>query len=97
MNKIQHSYKSEILIPVGAVDGNIELMLTKKGLHQTSDYVLVESILMDTIHALSKEGELKIKQLYGMSRDKFLNEWYDRLGWSFNSLELLNIKLIKND
>lgn len=94
-NTIQHKFRSEILIPFAALDDNITFLFSKKGEYITSDGVSVTTSLLGTLHALSTDASDKIDALYGMGVMQYLSFWYSRCGWSFDSLELLHIKLIK--
>lgn len=95
--KINHKYNPEIIIPFSAIDNNIDFVLSKTGEYITSDKINVNAVLIKAVHGLSKESLELISSLYAMSIINFLNEWYNRLGNNFQTLELLHIKLIKND
>lgn len=73
---IQHSYKSEVIIPIAALYHNLEFLCNKEEekIVKTSDGFTCKVKRYDLIHICKLEQD--IKRLYNMNTWDYIMRWY---------------------
>lgn len=92
--KINHSYKPEIIVPIVAIEHNIDFIcfngsrnvITADGVNCITSAVLLKNIC---------ELEEKVLSLYKISVWKFIKRWHEIYHDYLNSFEFVVIKLEK--
>lgn len=94
-HRINHSFKTEILVPVAAISNNIDFLVNDKSvvrMVKTSDNIecVVESF--EEVHICTLEAD--IKRLYGMEPWPYIMRWY-KVAPSMHSMDFVRVKINK--
>ena len=94
-HRINHSFKTEILVPVAAISNNIDFLMNDKNairMVKTSDNIecVVESF--EEVHICTLETD--IKRLYGMEPWPYVMRWY-KVVPLMHSMDFVRVKLKK--
>ena len=94
--KLQHTFKSEALVPMLAIYPNHEWVLDKKKkMVMTSDNVMAKVRSEEKVHFLSKEMHDIVTSIYKTDVLSFGRKWYQSMGIS--TMEFIYLTLEKNE
>ena len=93
---IQHTYKSEVIIPVAELYHNLEFLTTKEDvkLVRTSDGFTCKVKRYEHIHICKLEDD--IKRLYNMDTWSYIKKWYSVMPY-IDSMYFLRMDLEKDE
>lgn len=94
--RINHSYKPEIIVPIVAVDNNIDFICAKG---DSRDIVTADNIICianDVLFQNICDLEEKVLSLYHISAWDFLKKWRAVYPEYLDSLIFVTMKLVKN-
>jgi hypothetical protein len=94
-HRINHSFKSEIIVPVAAISNNIDFLVNDKNatrMVKTSDNVECVVDGFEEAHICTLEND--IKKMYGMEPWSYIMRWF-KVVPSMYSMEFLKIRLKK--
>ena len=96
-HRINHSFKTEILVPVSAITNNIDFLINDKNatrMVKTSDNVECVVDSFEEVHICTLEND--IKKLYGMEPWPYIMRWY-KVVPTMHSMDFVRIKLKRNE
>ena len=96
--KVQHTFNSEIIIPICAMRNNVDFIVSKakEPLILTSDNVKCKAAFYTIANIVDLEAD--VKRIYKMSAWDFIKRWYENLRF-IDSMSFIKMTLvrIKND
>lgn len=91
---IKHNFAQEVIVPLGAISYNIDVLRGVEKKIVTSDNVECVIQKIEEIHALSTDAESLILRLYNINPYTYLKIWNKKI--SISGLWLAYIKLKKS-
>lgn len=95
MYNIAHYFEEELIVPIIAIEDNMDFIMDNDPKLVTADFIESNIISQQEIHVLSEEAGVLIWKLYKLSTIDYLKRWYSKYPY-MSSMIFIHLKLEKN-